>query len=281
MRTKYVQCDFGTMAYWDTKLINDEPVIIFIHGNSSSKSAFINQIESPLLKNRYRMLALDLPGHGESDWAEPDKIFYTLSFYTKALLDFLNDLQCKKVVLVGHNLSGHIIIESLTKISNITKIKGMIITGTTIISDQTPPVGDLFLPLGKSPEHPIFMTGTIPKEQALEWAHASFGKNFIAYENFLADIKKSDPKIRVKFGQEWSTNKLNDEIKILQKINRPILMIQGEEDLIINHNQTKSVKIPNLWKNKIESIANCGHTPHCERPEEFNSLIDQFIIDIQ
>src|SRR5271163_4990788 len=40
--------------------------LVFIHGNSSSARAFSRQLEGPL-GARWRILAIDLPGHGQSD----------------------------------------------------------------------------------------------------------------------------------------------------------------------------------------------------------------------
>ncbi|OFZ70837.1 MAG: hypothetical protein A2451_14925 [Bdellovibrionales bacterium RIFOXYC2_FULL_39_8] len=284
MRTKYAQCEFGAMAYWDNKLDNDAPALLFLHGISSSKSVYQKQMESSLLANRFRLVACDLPGHGESDWAESDKNAYTMLFYTKASLEFLEELACKKIILIGHNLAGHIIAEALSKLTAHTKIKAIIITGMAPIGRPTPMIADAFLPMEKEgPNHlPIFMNGPITKEQLEIWSHHVFaGSNLSTYQqSFISDVKKSDPKARVRFGQEWSSSRLSDEVKIFQKSNIPLLFIQGTEDSLINPQITSSFKLHNMWKDKIETIASCGHTPHLESSEEFNSLIAQFVVDI-
>jgi pimeloyl-ACP methyl ester carboxylesterase len=44
---------------------------LLIHGNSSCRGVFRNQMEGPLAKN-HRLIAFDLPGHGQSSDA-PDR----------------------------------------------------------------------------------------------------------------------------------------------------------------------------------------------------------------
>ena len=45
------------------------PAVALIHGNSSSSRAFARQVDGPL-GQRFRLVAIDLPGHGASDDAK-------------------------------------------------------------------------------------------------------------------------------------------------------------------------------------------------------------------
>jgi pimeloyl-ACP methyl ester carboxylesterase len=64
------------------------PAIIFIHGNNLSKDVFNYQFEDPSL-NRFNLIAIDLPGHGNSAVVNGDK----KSFYTvPGMAGCINDL---------------------------------------------------------------------------------------------------------------------------------------------------------------------------------------------
>ncbi len=57
--------------------------------------------------DRYRITILDLPGFGQSE--EP-KEAWTMSNYNEMLEDFLNQVQVKKPIMIGHSFGGRLAI---------------------------------------------------------------------------------------------------------------------------------------------------------------------------
>ena len=66
--TSFIETSHGRIALIDSrkKSESDYPSIIFLHGNCTNKSFFSEQMHSKLLLG-YRLIFIDLPGHGESD----------------------------------------------------------------------------------------------------------------------------------------------------------------------------------------------------------------------
>ncbi len=89
------------MAYAEVNS-DKKDTILFIHGNSNSHNIFKNQLGSPLLSD-YRMIAVDLPGHGESSKCYDDDC-YTIPWYSKMIMKLTN------LSVVGHSLGGHVAI---------------------------------------------------------------------------------------------------------------------------------------------------------------------------
>ena len=58
----------------------------------------------PGFADRYRVLALDQRGHGESDW--PKDASYTISDHYVDLCGFVEALELKDFNLVGHSMGG-------------------------------------------------------------------------------------------------------------------------------------------------------------------------------
>ncbi len=77
--------------------------LLFIHGLGSYMRAWDKNIED--LAGSYRCVAIDLPGYGKSSKAP---YIANMSFYAKALRDFIRKKQLGKVVLVGHSMGGQI-----------------------------------------------------------------------------------------------------------------------------------------------------------------------------
>ena len=86
--------------------------LLLIHGNSSCRGAFRNQMNGQLAES-HRMIAFDLPGHGESSDA-PDPLWtYTRPGLASAAVELLGKLAITECAVFGWSLGGHIGIELL------------------------------------------------------------------------------------------------------------------------------------------------------------------------
>ncbi len=79
--------------------------VALIHGWTCDHTFWLAQIHA--LKQRYRVLALDLPGHGRSDPA-PD---YSMRRFARAVNAVLEKERVEKAVLAGHSMGGAVMLE--------------------------------------------------------------------------------------------------------------------------------------------------------------------------
>lgn len=103
-----------------------ETPVLLIHGNSSCRGVFQRQLDSPLSRRR-RLVAFDLPGHGQSSDAPDPMRTYTLAGLADAAIELLERLGISEVVVLGWSLGGHIGIEMMQRFPG---MKGLVITGT-------------------------------------------------------------------------------------------------------------------------------------------------------
>lgn len=73
--------------------------LVLIHGWTCSMEYWRDQI--PDLAKRNRLIALDLPGHGQSDKPE---INYSMDLFARAVQAVMRDAHVKRAVLVGHSM---------------------------------------------------------------------------------------------------------------------------------------------------------------------------------
>jgi len=84
------------------------PSILFLHGWSQHHLCWTKQIESPLAEE-FRLIALDLRGHGQSE-APTDAVSYTTSsFWADDVAAVIAALQLSSPILVGSSYGGFVI----------------------------------------------------------------------------------------------------------------------------------------------------------------------------
>jgi len=243
--------------------------IIFLHGNSLSSAMFQKQLESNLFRD-YRLISFDFQGHGKSAKANNPPEDYSMKGFLRTTAELIKKLEIQNAVLAGHSFGGHVAIESLHFLKDI--VDGLVIFGTPPLGFP-PAMEKAFLP---RPEAGLMFKPDLTDSEIKTLAQLFCTNNSnikIVYEQ----LKKSDPDFRTFIGMSLSSGKGYDEIDILKNFNKPIAIIHGENDPLINLNYIEELAIPGLWNNKINIIPKAYHSPQLEHSDEFNILLKEFI----
>ena len=83
------------------------PTLVFIHGTPGSWNAFSIYLEDKELLQQYRMISIDRPGFGYSDFGKAENLQRQSELISPLLHKLDND---KPIYLVGHSLGGPMII---------------------------------------------------------------------------------------------------------------------------------------------------------------------------
>ena len=82
-------------------------VLLALHGLGGTKGSFLPTVAA--LSDRFRVIAVDLPGFGDSD--KPIGAPYDARFFARAAIDLLDELEVDRAHLVGNSLGGRIALE--------------------------------------------------------------------------------------------------------------------------------------------------------------------------
>ncbi len=82
-----------------------EEVILFLHGFTGSHRSWCRFL--PLLDQHYRLLTIDLIGHGQTD-APLDPIRYDIKQTATDLVELLQQLEIEKVHVIGYSMGGRV-----------------------------------------------------------------------------------------------------------------------------------------------------------------------------
>lgn len=268
MQSQTVQVNGQTIALTTTS--GRGPAVLLIHGNSASGRSFLHQLNSPL-GERCRLIALDLPGHGQSDNAPDPSSVYTLPGYAQIVAAVVNQLALEQVVLVGWSLGGHIALEAEPLLP---QVAGLLIFGTPPLAFP-PAMAEAFLP------HPAMgaaFKADLTDAEMDGYVQAFFQPGVTELpEAFRADVRRTDGRARATMAASIQPNGYRDEVAIVANLTKPLAVIQGEHEQLINLAYLQSLPMPTLWRKAVQVIPAAGHAPHWEQPEEFNRLLAEFI----
>jgi pimeloyl-ACP methyl ester carboxylesterase len=83
-----------------------DPVLL-VHGLGATKASFLPTLGA--LAPHYRAIALDLPGHGDSD--KPLLAPYNARFFADAVTALIDELEADRVHLIGNSMGGRVALE--------------------------------------------------------------------------------------------------------------------------------------------------------------------------
>lgn len=220
--------------------------VIGIHGNSSSASAFdgFDWCDE----------AISLPGH--------DNTPLDMNFNLPNLLSFIRaKIKDDKVVLVGHSLGGNLAFE-LIKDPNVV----------AVIASSAPPINNETVKDGWHPHEllGLYFTENLSEEQILELAkfNASTPEGV---EKVIEGFKSTVPKIRSDIAASMATGDLNDEVDLVKTSNKPLLLIHGSEDGIVNGDYLRSLNV-----GTVKTIKG-AHSLAIDSPDEYSECVVNFL----
>lgn len=178
--------------------------------------------------------------------------------YIERFVEFKN---FEEVNVLGNSLGGHL--AQLYTLSNPDKVKSIILTGSSglfenAMGNSFPKRGDYEF-IKKKTESVFYDPKTATKELVDE-----------VFDTVNDRLKALRVVITAKSAVR---NNLEDKI---ENINAPTLLIWGREDDITPAFVAEKFHelIPNT---RLEFIEKCGHAPMMERPHEFNSILTDFL----
>ncbi|MCH9621638.1 MAG: AB hydrolase superfamily protein YdjP [Chlamydiia bacterium] len=263
---QYIETKVGRIAYLDTK--SQGPALVCIHGNSCSSKVFQKQVDR--FRNDYRLICIDLPGHGLSANLE-SKDIYTIPNYARVIDEVVKQLEIDKFIVIGFSLGGNIALQ-LTQINSDILSVIMISSAPCHYSERAleayPPHRENFSARAKQ----------LSEDQAKRFMG---GCGFRVEESscyfMVEDAKRADGRSRVEMVHSVLNGDGKDEVDIISNLRVPLVVIAGEDDPVLGIEYIQNLKYKNLWNDRINIIPHGSHAILFHHEEEVNNLIENFI----
>lgn len=248
--------------------------ILFIHGVSTNLKSF-STLYPDLVKNNFRVLAIDLFGYGKSDKLN---IKYSLQFHADTINAFIEKLGLKKVILVGHSMGGALSL--LSAIQSKKEIGKLILIAPAGLYGYPENIVD-FVKKNYDSRFGIRYKNTY---SAREYFKKSAFKWNESMENFMQNRERMMrhpiwAKIQ-KTIKDTSLSLMSSAKNIssgIEKIKIPVMVILAKNDpTILSDTALKAIKKhKKSWKVKV--YENCGHMIPLEKDKKLISDILDFL----
>lgn len=112
----------------------NSPTVVFVHGSPGSLSAFIDFLSDSLLLSRARLITIDRPGFGYSNFGQAEPSLKMQAALLQPLLELRK--QNRPIILVGHSLGGPVIARMAMDYPDL--VDGLIIVAGSIDPELEP-----------------------------------------------------------------------------------------------------------------------------------------------
>lgn len=254
----------------------DRQLALMIHGWSSSWYAMSPLIG--LLAQRFRVMAVDLPGYGKSPKLEKRT---TIEDYVDILADLIEQQADGPVVLVGHSMGGMI---SLTlSIKYPALVERMVLICPTITGRLSTYINVVISPITFMERFGLARLITSVERWVVGITDrimrpASFAQRTgITEQDYLrlrADARRADQGlVRAECFRAMLENDLSGRIT---KIETPTMVLWGAEDNTVPLRDS-GVIADEFPVADLRILPKAGHWPHFERPDVTKRLIASFL----
>jgi pimeloyl-ACP methyl ester carboxylesterase len=250
------------------KIERSDKAIIFLHHNSGSAAVWDGQWNDSRF-DAYTLIRIDLPGQGRSSYSIRPEKDYNLPGMGHVLAEAVEHLDIGDYVIATLSISGNIAGEAAHQL---TGCKGFFMTGASVIGEGITPA-DILLPF----EYGAVLFEENPRDDELK--NYIQGLVFSNHDNTLADLiawyRHTDPLLRSALGQSIAAGKWTDEIHHLEISRKPVVLVYGENERIINRNYIQKAS-DGKWRDNIKLLDKAGHLANLDQPDEFNRLLLEF-----
>jgi pimeloyl-ACP methyl ester carboxylesterase len=248
-----------------------EPVLM-LHGLGGTKASFLPTVGALAPAGR-RVIAVDLPGFGDSD--KPIAARYDPKFFSQAVIALMDALGLERTDIVGHSLGGRVTLEVLMHAPERFD-RAVLMTPSLAWLRERP-----WAPWLKLVRPELGLLQPAPRavvERVVKQLIPGGGSRYAAagIDEFLRSYTTA--RGRAAFYAAARNIYLEEPASFwarLRELKPPALFVWGSRDPVVPSGFERHVReaVP-----QAEHVTlNCGHIPQIERPRELHAAIGRFL----
>ena len=257
-RTKINNVDiaFDRTGFGDTTLL-------FLHGWCINKDYWLGQ--HFYFSKKYNVIGIDLPGFGESG---KNRTEWTFEQYAADINEFIKTQKLKNVILIGHSMSGDILLLMDTKypksVIGIVGIDNLKKPGVKLSEEENKGIEGFFAMMDSS------FSGTVEAYTKGNLFPPLADTSIV--NHVVNDFRKNDSVIAVKVLRSL-VDVSQKERDMMQQLKHTLYLVNGDSDTAHIDLLKKYCKA----SAEVVYVHGTGHYPMIEKPAEFNAALEKVI----
>jgi pimeloyl-ACP methyl ester carboxylesterase len=237
-----------------------ETTLVFVHGWSCDSRYW--RMQTPYFSENYRIIVLDLAGHGNSGMARTE---YTMASFGEDVKAVVEAVDAKEVILIGHSMGGSVIAEAARLMPD--RVIGLI--GVDTLENIEYPLTQEHFESMIAPLEADFKTGA----QGFISSMMSSDTDKDLREWILADMSAAPPAVAMSALRELMAQYITgDAAKVFDELRIPVITVNADKP-------TKDYE-PNrrhMFSYDAIVLKNADHFLMMNRSEEFNTALSQAV----
>jgi 3-oxoadipate enol-lactonase len=220
MQKSFIQTKMGAIAVFIKNENSNGTPIIFLHGVYFDHHLWDNQIAAI---NDRTVIAIDMPWHGESKKAVPNK--WTLDECADKLIELLDSLQIEKVIAIGHSWGSMTILRAAHKQPN----KFISVGFCNIPFEAASSKKKINFKL----QHSALLFKRFYIKQAAQslFAKQSLKDNPTLYKSLFASMTKLSAR-QIRLTDRFVILNAKNTSSLIEKLSMPALALKGKDDYV-------------------------------------------------
>jgi pimeloyl-ACP methyl ester carboxylesterase len=251
--------------------------IVCLHGLGGTKASFLPTVAA--LANSYRVVALDLPGFGESD--KPIAAPYDAPWFARSVFATMDALGIERAHIAGNSMGGRVAIEA--GLSDHERIGGLLLLSPALAWLRPRPWAPVLRAL--RPELGLIQPAPRPVVEGIVrrlvpasnggWTAAGIDEFLRAYLTGRGRAAFYAAARNIYLDEPYGENGFWTRLKALEGDS---LFVWGRKDTLVPIGFMRHVEkaLPNARHVELD----CGHVPQVERPRETHAAIRKFLAEL-
>lgn len=246
--------------------------LVLLHGAGTSRKVFEPLFAGPLAE-RHRLLAIDLPGHGDSSDSRKPAIDYTLPGYAACVREVIEEFGITRFAVFGWSLGGHVAVQLL---NDLPMVAGVMLMGAPPI-----PAGPFGMLRGFHANWDILLASRVSfsHRDVERYAQLCFGDTLPPFA--LDDIRRTDGQTRAILSRSLMRGEAADQKRAVEHANVPVALVNGQHDPLMRVSYLSTLDIPQLWDGRVHLLEGAGHAAFLDQPGRFTALLARFASEVE
>jgi pimeloyl-ACP methyl ester carboxylesterase len=240
--------------------------ILFLHSFGHNKNLWSPQL-THFLDRGFRVLAPDMPGHGDSSY---DPARHGVDQIAQCYIELLDSLRIGKTVLAGISMGGYIALRMWARRPDL--IAAMVLSNTKAEKDSDEIVARRRAQIDNIHRHGLdhFVTTGAPRRLSpVTLEKRPWVLDTIKLLNYTVPAEVNAATLEAMARKE-------DDTKVLPTIDVPVLVTSGSDDIFIPKDSPGNLH-KGIRGSRFHEIAGTGHVSSLEAPAEYNRVMEEFL----